>query len=75
MAVLIRLLVVVIVVAFVVRLIRGPRRRLSEFKCATCRHCGRLDADGVICRYGKKQVFKGPVHIENCIDHERHPSL
>ena len=47
---------------------RGPR-----FKCATCRHCGRLDRDGVMCRFGTKEVFKNAIHIENCMDHDFAP--
>jgi len=61
----------------IVRLL-GGRRVLSfssspgsEFKCSTCRHCKRVDADGSICRYGNKETFKNPVHIQNCNDYER----
>lgn len=41
-----------------------------EFQCATCRHCARLDRDGVICRFGSRETFKGSVHIALCTDHE-----
>ena len=43
----------------------------SQFKCATCKHCARLDDDGVICRYGNRQTFKTPVHISNYMDYQK----
>jgi hypothetical protein len=45
---------------------RGPS---GGFKCRTCRHCRRLDADGVMCGFGDKQVFKNPAQIAMCPDH------
>lgn len=42
-------------------------------KCETCRHAARVDRDGVLCTFGKKSVFKGPVHIGNCVDHAPRP--
>jgi hypothetical protein len=50
-----------------------PRR--PEFKCATCRHCGHMDNDGVICRYLNRETFKTPVHIQNCMDYEDDPRI
>lgn len=38
-------------------------------KCRTCRHCRRLDDDGVMCAFGSKQVFKNPAQIDMCPDH------
>lgn len=70
-ALLLRLLIVAIGVGVVLAIIRslfGARR--PDYKCATCRHCGRLDHDGVICRFGHREVFKNPAHIEMCTDHQ-----
>jgi hypothetical protein len=41
----------------------------AGLKCRTCRHCRRLDADGVMCAFGTKQVFKNPAQIDMCPDH------
>ena len=49
----------------------GAGQAGSDFKCATCRHCARLDEDGVMCRFGNRQTFKHPLHIANCIDYEQ----
>jgi len=49
------------------RVFRGQRKRL---KCADCRHLIRSFDDGVRCGYGGGDVFKTPVHIANCMDHE-----
>ena len=43
----------------------------GSFKCATCRHCGTLSDDGVLCRFGRTETFKNTVHISNCMDYER----
>ena len=43
----------------------------SGFKCRNCQHCKTLFDDGVLCRYGSKEVFKNAVHIENCQDYTR----
>ena len=40
----------------------------GSVKCAGCVHCGRLDRDGVLCRFGRRETFKNHVHIANCID-------
>ena len=53
-------------------LLFAPKPR---YKCATCRHCGKMDRDGVMCRFGDRQVFKTPVHVENCMDYEDDPRI
>ena len=69
---LLRLAVIALVVLLLYWLLSGRSfSSKSQFKCSSCRHCGRLDSDGVICRYGSKQTFKKPVHIQNCTDYER----
>lgn len=40
----------------------------SRFKCATCKNCGTLFDDGVLCRFGSKETFKTEAHIANCQD-------
>ncbi len=69
MAILIRILVVVLAIAFVVwlllRFFTG-----SRLKCATCRHCRKLMHDGSICGFGHREVFKTIVHIETCGDYQ-----
>jgi hypothetical protein len=47
----------------------GRQRGGPDFKCRTCRHCRRLDRDGVMCGFGTKQVFKNPAQIDMCPDH------
>lgn len=76
MAILIRLLVVAAAVYLLYRLARYVLNSgKPDFKCATCRHCQQLYADGVICRYGDKKTFKNPIHIENCTDFEHDPRI
>ncbi len=41
------------------------------FKCATCKSCGKLFDDGVLCRFQGRETFKNETHIRNCIDHEK----
>ena len=45
-----------------------PRTR---YKCRTCRYCGLLDEDGVVCHLGGRETYKNPVHISNCVDWAR----
>lgn len=42
----------------------------TNAKCAGCIHRGRLDEDGVLCRFGQRETFKNSVHIANCTDFE-----
>ncbi len=42
----------------------------SRFKCATCKSCGKLFDDGVICLFEGRETFKNETHIGNCIDYE-----
>ena len=42
----------------------------SPFKCETCRSCGRLFDDGVLCQFQGRETFKNETHIRNCIDYE-----
>ena len=60
--------VFVVVRRFAATVVGGGGR---GFKCHNCRHCKTLFDDGVLCRYGKREVFKNAVHIENCQDHRR----
>jgi hypothetical protein len=46
----------------------GGARRL---RCSDCRHLVRVFDDGVSCGVRDTPVFKNPVHIANCMDHER----
>ena len=48
------------------------RPRVPDVKCATCSHCRKLFHDGVMCGFRDKQVFKNPVQIDMCPDHEPH---
>lgn len=70
-----RVLVLAAIVCGVVYFISVLLRPKPRFKCATCRHAGRISSDGVMCRYGSTEVFKNPVHIENCMDHEDDPRI
>ena len=72
---LIRLLVFGALIYVAYRLFVSLFPRRPRFKCATCRHCARLDADGVMCRFGDKETFKNPIHIENCIDFVDDPRI
>ena len=45
----------------------GGRHR---FPCETCRSCGKVFDDGVLCRFQGRETFKNETHIGNCIDHE-----
>ena len=45
--------------------------RTPKLKCATCKNCGKLFDDGVLCRFKGRETFKNLTHISNCIDHER----
>ena len=49
----------------------GGSAPASRFKCATCKNCGALFDDGVLCRYGAKETFKNETHIANCQDYVR----
>ena len=68
-----RVLLVLVVVYFVwliaKRLAAGPIRGRG-FKCQTCRSCGRLFDDGVLCRFQGRETFKNETHIRNCPDYE-----
>ncbi len=66
-----RLLVIAAVVYLGYRIVSRLGGGSSESRCVSCRHCGRLDEDGVICQYGSKQTFKTPVHIANCMDYAK----
>ena len=70
MVIVFRLLIPLVVIFLLYRFLKGffgePR-----FRCASCRHCGSLDSDGVICRFGRRETFKNPVHIQNCMDYSQ----
>ena len=72
---LIRLLIFAAVATLICWLISKMISRKPRFKCATCRHCARMDHDGVICRFGQKETFKNPTHITNCPDFEDDPRI
>ena len=48
----------------------GGGSRRSSFQCETCRSCGRLFDDGVLCQFQGRETFKNETHIANCVDHE-----
>ncbi len=48
-----------------------PGARRGRFKCATCKSCGRLFDDGVMCQFEGRETFKNETHIGNCIDYEQ----
>lgn len=48
--------------------------RRSPYVCETCRHRGPMDRDGVLCRQGGREVFKNPVHIQNCHLYQSDPA-
>ena len=50
------------------RVVRGPAP--AGFKCETCRNCGKLFDDGVLCRFMGRETFKNETHIANCLDYE-----
>ena len=67
----IQVLLLAAAVYFGYRLIRGlfaPSK--PRFPCATCRNCGTMFDDGVICVFGDKETFKNETHIANCKDWE-----
>ena len=69
----VRILIVAAILYFlyiVVRQLMSGTRR-SRFKCATCKSCGRLFDDGVMCQFQGRETFKNETHIGNCIDYER----
>jgi hypothetical protein len=43
----------------------------NNLPCATCANCGKLFDDGVLCRFGNREVFKTEAHIANCMDYRR----
>ena len=47
---------------------RRSRRSSRRFKCHDCLHRRRTFADGVLCGYGNREVFKTPAHISMCPD-------
>ena len=69
----IQILLVAGVVWFVVRAIRNGASASSMrgAPCASCRHCGSLFDDGVLCQFGRAETFKNEVHIANCHDYRR----
>ena len=66
------LIIAALVTAIVLWLaVRAPAGRGSgSHPCKTCRHCGKPFDDGVLCRFGHREVFKTEQHIANCIDYE-----
>ena len=73
---LIQIVLIVAVVYITYRIIRGSlgggfRPARNEFQCATCKNCGKLFDDGVLCQFEGRETFKNLTHISNCIDHER----
>ena len=64
-------IVILVALCFVVYKIVTSLRREKALKCRSCYHCKRLFDDGVICRYGSREVFKNQVHVENCQDYRR----
>ena len=67
------LLVVFLVVVWwlIRRLFGGKRPRRHRFRCHDCVHLLASFDDGVSCGQGGRQVFKNPVHINNCMEYER----
>ncbi|MCA8974875.1 MAG: hypothetical protein KDC98_09135 [Planctomycetes bacterium] len=50
---------------------RASRGGGGRWPCATCRNCGRIFADGVLCRFQGRETFKNETHIGNCVDYQR----
>lgn len=44
-------------------------KRRQRFKCETCRSCGKIFDDGVMCQFQGRETFKNETHIGNCIDY------
>ena len=61
---------ILIVVLCLCRLTANWSPGQPAFKCVACRHCRRVDADGVMCRFGNRETFMTPVHIKYCTDFE-----
>jgi hypothetical protein len=53
------------VVVLVLRFAKKPKH---ELKCATCKHCELIDADGVMCRYGDTVTLKTLANVNMCQD-------
>jgi len=77
--IILQVLVLVVFIVVIYRLLSGWGGRLrgrsgaggrGRYRCADCRHLLTSYDDGVSCGFGGKQVFKNPVHISNCMDHE-----
>ena len=77
--IILQLLVLVVFVVVIYRLLSGRSWRTrgrsgtggrSRLRCTDCRHLLTRYDDGVSCGLGGKQVFKNPVHISNCMEHE-----
>ena len=43
----------------------------SGSNCRSCRHCARLDEDGVQCTFSGQPVFRTHVQSGYCTDHEK----
>ena len=71
----VRVLIIAAIVYLAITIIRhlmsSTRRR--RFKCATCKSCGRLFDDGVLCQFEGRETFKNETHIGNCIDYRPRP--
>ncbi len=70
-----RILFFVLILLLAVYLIRYVLRSLGVGqtgpKCKSCRSCGQLFEDGVLCRFQGRETFKNLTHIRNCLDYRR----
>lgn len=69
MALLLRLLPLVLLIALIVWGIRQMTGS-KQAKCSTCRHCRQAFDDGTLCTFGNRETFKNTVHVQNCVDHQ-----
>ena len=67
--VILALVVIYVVYKVARRVVRGPAP--AGFKCETCRSCGKLFDDGVLCQFQGRETFKNETHIANCLDYKK----
>lgn len=59
-------------IAFLVFIVWTAASRSRDPRpCATCVNCGKLFDDGVMCRFGDREVFKTDAHVKMCIDYRK----